>query len=498
MSAPTGERLPIGAQGGASKDLALLNHDLRAAISDVIGGLRLVDHAALVPDARIQLERVRTAGEALARLMDDGIDRLIDPSLAKGAQDHIQLARLVHDLEMRWSGRAAQRRLTFAIRINGALPEALNVNRVALERILSNALSNAIKFSDSGQVDLEIAPTNSGGLRLTVSDRGPGFSAQALGQLFEYQGRPDGAHKPGQGMGLHIISAMALQIGARIAVENRAGGGACITVELPKACVSETDLKRTSLALPDLSCKKVLLADDTPTNQTLLFQMLTEMGAEVVIACDGVQAMDWLSREIFDLAVIDIEMPKLSGTDVIWNLRTSTCRQRGIPILAVTAHASPAEHERILAAGASAILQKPLPSIDGFGKALHDILGTGWHGAEAPLVREGLNRLIQTADPKGACELLTTLLEDLQRTGKSMEQAMLTGSAVLLKSSTHVLISLAGTVEAGPLLQLAHRLNSVDDAQTLADLSSTIKEALAEIGKVAESVKSELLHRGMV
>lgn len=498
MSAPDVERFSGAPRRGASRHLALLNHDLRAALSDVIGGLRLVDHDALVPEARLQLERVRTAGEALARLMDQGIDPLINPSPANAGPDHIQLARLIDDLEMRWSGRAAQRRIGFAVRRSGALPTALRVDRVALERILSNALSNAIKFSDSGRVVLDIAPTACGGLSLSVSDRGPGFSAEAISQLFEYQGRPKGMKEAGQGLGLHIIREMATRIGAEIVVENQTGGGARLAVLLPKSCVSNVETMPACPSLPDLSRKKVLVADDTPTSLQLLSQMLTQMGAEVVFAHDGVQASDRLSREIFDLVVIDIEMPQLSGADVIRNLRTSSCRQRNIPILAITAHADPTEHARIRACGATSILQKPLPGIDVFSKALHTLLGTGEQSNEVTPDRNNVVNSVKNSSPQEAHAFFLCLSEDLRATAESLQQVKRTGSADLLKSCSHVLISLAGTVGAGPLLHLARRLNNVSDADTLNGLTPTIEEALAEIGQVADIVKGELLHRGMV
>jgi two-component system, OmpR family, aerobic respiration control sensor histidine kinase ArcB len=286
--------------------MTLLGHDLRAAVSDIIGGLRLIDQEEMDAAARLQLERVRTASETLARLLEEAMANIFgDEAVVVAQPSNVQLERFLYDVEMRWSGRASEKGLRLEFQRDADLPQILKVDRVALDRILSNILSNAIKYTDTGTIRVDISSCVAGALRISITDQGPGFSAEALARLFQYRGRPDDTGKPGQGLGMHITKNLSELIGATISVDNPASGGACVTLELPPAVLSNAQAGAQP-ELPDLSRIKVLVAEDSATNQLLIGQMLSTMGAEFEIAADGVQALNWLEREDFDLALIDI------------------------------------------------------------------------------------------------------------------------------------------------------------------------------------------------
>ncbi|MDE3121548.1 MAG: HAMP domain-containing histidine kinase, partial [Paracoccaceae bacterium] len=163
----------------ADSRLALFGHDLRAAMSDIVGGLRLIDLDAVEPATRLQLERVRAASENLARLMEDALTVMTGEEGSGGTADSLPLGRLLHDVEMRWSGRAREKGLSFDITRTADLPRVIRLDRLALERILSNLLSNAIKYTDVGRITLHVGRTPSGGLSFRVLDDGPGFPSLA-------------------------------------------------------------------------------------------------------------------------------------------------------------------------------------------------------------------------------------------------------------------------------------------------------------------------------
>jgi len=185
--------------------MSLLGHDLRSAVSDIIGGLRLVDQSALDDATRLQLERIRASGEALARLLEETLAHILgEDDFAATHPANLQMTRFLYDLEMRWSGRAQEKGLRFDLRVAPDVPQVLALDRVALERVLSNVLSNAVKYTDQGTVAMDVALSAGGALQMIVRDEGPGFSDAALARLFEYRGRPDDTGKPGQGLGMHI------------------------------------------------------------------------------------------------------------------------------------------------------------------------------------------------------------------------------------------------------------------------------------------------------
>lgn len=484
--------------------MTLLGHDLRAAVSDIIGGLRLVEHDSLTDAARLQLERVRASSETLARLLEEGLAMMLgEDDFAATHPANLQIARFLYDIEMRWSGRASEKGLKFNVTRADDVPQVLTLDRIALERVLSNLLSNAMKYTDRGSVSLDVRMAPTGALLLSVADQGPGFSDAALTRLYEYEGRPDGTAKPGHGLGMHISKHMTGRLGGRIAVANRAEGGALVTLELPPDTWTISAPEATA-ELPDLSRTKVLVAEDNVTNQTIIGHMLSKMGAEFEIAHDGVEALHWLEREDFDLALIDIEMPRLGGIEVMRTLRANGRIHTDMPIIAVTAYVLRANRDAIYAAGADAILAKPLAGIDTFGQAIAQVLGRASAPLEQALAAEEeaefdrgcFDRLIDIAGPAASSELMDRLNTDLRKTERGLMAALADDDRAAIRAETHVLIALAGAVGAARLQALAQALNTTAHRRETTDLSNLGRDALTQLDWLIRFIARERARRG--
>jgi two-component system, OmpR family, aerobic respiration control sensor histidine kinase ArcB len=486
--------------------MTLLGHDLRAAVSDIIGGLRLIDQKEMDAAARLQLERVRTASETLARLLEEAMANIFgDEAVVVAQPSNVQLERFLYDVEMRWSGRASEKGLRLEFQRDADLPQILKVDRVALDRILSNILSNAIKYTDTGTIRVDISSCVAGALCISITDQGPGFSAEALARLFQYRGRPDDTGKPGQGLGMHITKNLSELIGATISVDNPASGGACVTLELPPAVLSNAQAGAQP-ELPDLSRIKVLVAEDSATNQLLIGQMLSTMGAEFEIAADGVQALNWLEREDFDLALIDIEMPRLGGIDVIRTVRANDRLYSRMPIVAITAYVLRANRDAIYAAGADAILAKPLGSIEAFGLAIGNVLRraslspdevTEEAGAQyIAFRRETFDRLLEVAGPDTARELMSRLSTDLRKAERGLVAGLSSNDLNTIRAETHVLIALAGAVGAERLSGLAQTLNAIAHRGDGDDLSALGDDCLSQLDRLIHFIDQEKASRG--
>jgi CheY-like chemotaxis protein len=468
--------------------LALLGHDIRAALSDVLGGLRLIDLSRVDAETRAQLGRMRAAGEMLARLVEEGLAPMLGAGGSAQA-GNVQLPRLLRDIQLRWSARAREKGLEFVMTEEGALPAVITTERIGLERVLSNLLSNAVKYTDRGRVQLAVRRAADGGLVFEVRDDGPGFSPAAMAQLFRYAGRPSGTAKPGQGFGLHIAKELANRAGGELAAGNLPQGGAILTLTLPpESCTAGLPAAEAAATLPDLSCHRVLLAEDSQTSQLLLRRMLETLGAEVTVAGDGFEAVQALDCETFDLALIDIEMPRLSGIDVIRALRAMAGPQARIPVLAVTAYVLRANREAIYAAGADAILAKPVLALDAFGGSIARVLArtraeppaapAGGAAAPAMIVAQ-FDRLLEVAGPEAAPELLRRLLEDLRHVERQIHRALAGPDWPELRAQTHVLIALAGAVGAIRLQHAAEALNAVAHRRDAAGLGTLAPPLLA-------------------
>jgi CheY-like chemotaxis protein len=498
------DRIPSvpGSGSEQSARLALLGHDLRAAVSDIIGGLRLVPQASLDPEVQVQLERVRASGEVLARLMEEALAQMLgEDEFAATHPANVQLARLLYDVEMRWSGRAREKGLGFELTVAPDVPAVLTIDRLALERVLANTLSNAMNHSDTGTVRLDVDLAPSGALRMAVSDQGPGFSAAAMARLFEFGGRPDGASKPGQGLGMHITRAMTGRLGGTISVQNRPEGGARVTLELPPECWTMTEATADPVALPDLTGLKVLVAEDNATNQLIIGRMLKRLGAYAEFAADGVEAAARLAREDFDLGLVDVEMPRLSGLDVIRGLRAGAGRNRTLPVIAVTAYVLRANRDAIHAAGADAILGKPLAGIETFGSTIARLLdrrragaGVGADPRRKP-ASQSLERLLAAAGPDCARELLDRLCSDLRGAERDLVTGLAQGIAARVRACTHVIAALAGAVGAETLHARASALNLAAGRGEQELFPVLGRETLAGLDRLITHVEGEKLRR---
>lgn len=495
--------------------VSLLGHDLRAAVSDVIGGLRLIDHSTLAPQTSLQLERVRAAGEVLARLLEQELTLLHDEATFPNIQpENVHIIRLLQDLKARWSGRALEKGLHFEMTVGATVPQVMTFDRTALDRALSNILSNAIKYTDQGSIRFSITRMQDNSLQFVVEDEGPGFSQTALRSLFTLGERVDGHGKPGLGLGLRISKEMTDRLGGEIWVENRVDpadgtrrSGARISIKLPAHAWEPLQGDRAANPkLPDLSDVRVLLADDSPTNQAVIGAMLSAMGAEYEVAGDGVEAMNLLDQQRFDLVLLDIEMPRLSGLEVLRLVRAQPNPSAQIPMLAITAYVLRANREAIYAAGADGILAKPVLCIETFGLAIRRALSRNALASpqtQAPepdmtgpeLDRQRFDHLITIAGPVAAMELLTRLETDLRRVERGLVAAFAGPNLAEVRGQTHVLIALAGAVGATSLQTMAEALNDYAQQADVTRLSGLSAGALTRLDRLIHFISTELAQR---
>lgn len=488
--------------GTASDQISLLSHDVRGAMSDVIGGLRLVDVEALDPEIRAQLERVRTSGELLARLVEDILSWANEgQNTPRKAGQKVNLGRFLHDLDSRWSGRAAASGIQFRMSINDDVPSMVTLDRVALERILGNLISNAMKYTERGKVNCDVSLLPSRDLQFRVVDEGPGFSDAALALLFELRGRPKDATKPGTGLGLHIAKELSDNMGGRLLVSNRATGGALVSLSIPDFEWMPAEVSLDRRETQDLTGKHILVAEDNETNQILTTQMLEALGATSEIAADGVDALDQLERGRYDLALIDIEMPRLNGIEVIRAIRARDDDVARMPLIALTAYVLRSNREAIYQAGTDAIIAKPIMSLDSFAETLAQYLGTSplpdlADVPDAPLAdRRRFDRLLEIAGVDGARELLSRLSADLRRVRDNLSEAILKLDQSMLRAETHVLISLAGAVGADRLHSLASTLNAAAHKMDECEIVTLGSEAKTRIDDLLVVIDREAAER---
>ncbi|WP_298431131.1 ATP-binding protein [uncultured Jannaschia sp.] len=469
MTAAPGDR-----DGAAAPDpLDLLGHDIRAAVSDVIGGLRLIDGDPLPEDVRGQLARIQASSELLARLVEE----LLSGGGNEGEDEvgNLNLPRFLDEELRRWHGAAMPLATRVSLDRSADLPEVVRLSRLSLRRVVANLMGNALRHAPGGTITLSADVLADGTLSIGVGDQGPGFpDAMLEGAVGTTRGTGPTA---GSGMGLQIARARAEALGGTLVMRNRPGGGAEVTVRLPSGIWQREEVSETGL--PDLTGHRILVAEDSVTSQTLVRAMLTRMGAECEVAADGIEALNWLSRERFDLALIDIEMPALGGIDVIRSERLRQARGIAPPtaMVAMTAYDLRDNRDAILEAGADGVLPKPLPEIAPFGRSVAHYLrstpaAADWRPEAAPALSVAtLAELMMAAGPEFQTDLLDGLRADLADVEAGLAGAIAAGNMAEIRIRTHILLSLAGAVGALPTQQAARRLNDLareGDAEAVA------------------------------
>ncbi len=513
------ELIENAARDPGSRDrFSLLSHDLRAALTDVLGGLRLVDRERLDPETLAHFDRVNVSGETLARLLDktltdDPLER--EQTVTRAA--NVNLREFLRDTEKRWSAHAQEVGISFEINCAASLPAIITLDRVSLERVIANLVGNAIKFTDAGQVVMSVACQPDQSLRFKIEDCGPGFSGDALARLFEYEGRPTGTAKPGTGLGLFIAKELSDLLEAQLDIKNRfddAGNpvGAVAELTLPHESWFDRSLRRDAKPSDpqpdepvDLSGLRILLAEDNKTNQLVATQMLRAMGADYAVASDGLEALDMLENEVFDLALLDIEMPRMTGLELIKTVRAMAAPVSEMPLVALTAYVMREHRERIYAAGATGIIAKPVMSISEMGIAILEYLNgaksrmqvvpTQSAGADLPpdvlIDRAVFDTLIETIGAESMPELLGKLQADTDSVAEGLGRGRHSLDLAEIRSQTHILISVAGAIGARPLQLIAQRLNSAANRQEASDVDELCGACLSGLRELQGFILDE-------
>ncbi len=356
------------ASAAKTRFLANLGHEIRTPMTGVLGMSELLLASPLDPQQRGYTQSIRHAGEHLLHLVNDALDLArIESGRLELQSNAFGLNRLLQDLAALMGPLAAQKGLRFIL--DNQLPAGLQATGDAMRvrQILLNLLSNAVKFTSRGSITLH-ARCEEGprGLHFEVRDTGPGISQEQQQRLFRRFEQADGARTAaqygGSGLGLAICRELALAMQGRIRVESQLGSGTCFGVSLPLPLQqvaageggADSDAAAAVVNMPPL---RVLLVEDDATVADVVCGLLTSRGHEVVHAAHALAALREISAGDFDVGLLDLDLPGLSGFELAQHLRNQGYT---LPLLAVTARTDPDLQQQVEAAGIGGFLRKPV------------------------------------------------------------------------------------------------------------------------------------------
>ncbi|MBX3480288.1 MAG: response regulator [Caulobacter sp.] len=346
--------------------LANMSHELRTPLNGIVAAADLLARRDLGEEERELLDLIRTSGATLTGLLSDLLDMAqIEAGAVKIENEPFDLAAMARSTVELFSQRGVETGVSLELDIAPEIAGWRRGDALRVRQILTNFLSNALKFTAAGSIAVAIHPTADGRVRLSVKDTGTGFEPEAKARVFgRFQQADDSITRRfgGTGLGLAICSDLAALMGGAIDCESQPGVGSTFWVDLPLVAVNKAaDVPTAAVPANDLPQRslRVLVADDHPTNRKVAELMLADL-AEVVSVVDGQQAVDAALRTRFDLVLMDMQMPVMDGLTAVRRIRASGAPGHDAPIVMMTANALPEHLEASRLAGADVHLPKPI------------------------------------------------------------------------------------------------------------------------------------------
>jgi signal transduction histidine kinase/AmiR/NasT family two-component response regulator len=353
-----------------SEFLANMSHEIRTPLNGVLGMVQVMEMSRLGEPHAARLKVIRESGEVLLTVLNDLLDlSKIEAGQLTLDEQAFDLEGAVHAVTAPFVNLAQQKGVAFNLAV---APEARGVWRgddVRLRQVISNLASNAVKFTDAGQVSLKVERT-SAGLAVTVADTGVGIPEDRLPQLFQKFVQADSSTTRrfgGTGLGLAIIRELVELMGGQLSVTSRLGEGSTFRMAVPLTKIADAAppaaLPRQAADEPQAGLSlRVLAAEDNRTNQLLLKALLGSIGVQLQIAADGVEAVAAFKAGRFDLVLMDAQMPNMDGLQAARAIREFEARTgwAPTPILALTANVMTHQIEGYREAGMDGFIAKPI------------------------------------------------------------------------------------------------------------------------------------------
>ena len=400
MTRTLGEALDRADAANRAKSafLANMRHELRTPLNVILGMSQLLAESPDAPEHRQLPRDIGRAGQSLLALISD----VLDLSQIEAGRISLHPApfaprRLVEDVIEMFVLEAETKSLRLEAAYAASMPERFVGDQARLRQIVLNLVGNAIKFTATGSVRIEVSAgmavaetaavetadeAMQGGrlvLRIEVADTGPGIAESEHAQIFTaFQQGDDSSTRAhaGSGLGLKISSELVALMGGRIELRSVPGAGSCFMVVVPESIMStemneeesasaaraESAQRLSESAIAAMAGLRVLVVEDNVVNATLVRLLLERDGCMVGAAASGVQALEMLRTQSWHVVLMDCQMPEMDGyaTTRYWRHLELSERRPRLPILALTAHAMAEDRKRCLDAGMDDYLTKPV------------------------------------------------------------------------------------------------------------------------------------------